>query len=477
MINAGKIQFRYEILLIFVLFEVLFFEANNSIQLIVSLLEYFFLIYVLIKNKEVGVMYFISFTVLTLGQENYVIIDSLPSNFWGIRLAGFSFNIIFSIFILIYCTISNRENQPKIYLGINSKFFIYFILYSFFIGLIAVLFSVNYSDNFIQDTLTYFPFYIYIYILSLLKTDSILKIIKYGFSLTVFMMIFSLITKKMFEYAEGDHFVLVNSFSFILPIAIFLLKGLYSRIQYFFLVSITVFLLVSGNVFIGGKTIVIFFILFLWLGINYRKHTVPLILISVIFIYFLEPIFSFFIQYFAGNVISFKFSQIFDSLANYDLHLLAATKSSMGNIIAEGLTLFHFLINNKWILLFGKGFGGSIPDIFGYLSSWAGASGYSYQDLMRNDFHKLHLPIFEVVLKTGIVGLFFYIYLLIKSLFIKNKYVFFYGLMLFTVFYVTKEMLLLTLIFLKISEKEFKETNYNSFSINKLLKKFNKKVK
>ena len=128
----------------------------------------------------------------------------------------------------------------------------------------------------------------------------------------------------------------------------------------------------------------------------------------------------------------------------------------MGSIIAEGITVLNYVINNKVVLFFGKGFGGGIPDLYGYLAPWAGASGYAFHDLARNDYFKMHLPIYEVIIKAGILGWSFFLFILIKNFVLRNKYAFISFLLFFMVFYVSKEYLLLTILFLKLAETNSK---------------------
>lgn len=444
-------KYRFEVLLLFVIGEVLLFETNDNLHLLITLIEYLFVFIALVNNYRIGIMYFVSFTLLALSQDNFLIHDSLPNSFWGVRAFGFSLNIIFSFLIFIYCIVITKKTKIKI--DINLKFFIYFIIYSIISGTVFILLSKNYIDNFVQDLLTYSPFFIYSYLLSLLDVISLKEIIKKGLSLTVFAMILSYISNKMFQYGEGNYFVLVNNFSFIVIFAVFILRDLFKKWQYILLISCIIFLLLNGDIFIGGKQIILLFVVLFWFALNYKKYAIPILLLFVFFILFIEPTISFISNYYAGNVISFKFTQIFTLVENFDLSLIASTKSSMGNIIAEAITLFDYFVDNPILLVTGKGFGGAIPDTMGYLAPWAGSSGYAYQDLSRNDFHKLHLPVYEIILKTGLLGFLFYFYIIVRFFKSKNRYMLIYLILFLTVFYVTKELLLITLVFLSISKQ------------------------
>jgi hypothetical protein len=167
---------------------------------------------------------------------------------------------------------------------------------------------------------------------------------------------------------------------------------------------------------------------------------------------YFDILFVWLIDFFSGNVISYKFSQIYFSILDLDINSIAGSNSSVGNIFAEARTIYFYFLNNPFFILFGMGFGSGIPDLFGYLAPGAGESAYAGVDLLRNNYHKMHLPIFEIFLKTGFLGLFIYIracwYYLRKG----KKYWLFVFLFFF-VFYVTKELMLLTVFFLLFAEK------------------------
>jgi len=448
-----EFQLRFEILLIFVILEIFSFNNDKNIQIVITTIEYLFVFIYLMINIKTGISYFISFSLLALGQQNFIIYDSLPSNFWGLRLAGLSFNIIFSIFILLFTIFFKKGSNFLFKKEKNKLFFLFFFFYLFIVGLINLVNSSNYQDNFIQDILTYSPFFIYIILLEILGLEDMIKIIKYSLVLTLVMMILSIVLNKMYQYGVGNFFVLENSFSFIFPFAILVLKSLYTKRQLILLSFIFITLVIMGNVFIGGKQIILLFLILVWFTVKIKRSRLFLIISFFGIYFFIEPIFFFFIEYYSGKVISYKFSQIYVVINEMNLTAAAWTNSSIGNIIAESITLIDYLLKNPLILLFGKGFGGGIPDTFGSLSPWAGASGYSYHDLIRNDFYKLHFPVLEIFLKSGLIGLLLYNYLIFKAFIIKNAYSLLFVLMLLTVFYVNKELLLLTLLFLRTSEE------------------------
>jgi hypothetical protein len=449
------IPFRYEVLLLFSLFEVLLYDKYPVIQIAVSLLEYSFLFICIIINKRVGVMYLIAFTLLSLGSWSYVIQEVLPNNFWGIRFMGFSLNILFSIFVSVYLWSKDGFKIKKSAFNLRNDFFAKFILFSSVIGLIFVFFSVNYIDTYIKDLLVYLPYFIYLYLLSFLNTNDLKLIVKYGISLSVVTMLISYITQQFFFYGGNFTFVLMNSFSFVMIFTIFFFKNLYSNKHYFFLSLSMLFLLLTGKVFIGTKSIIILILLIIWLFYS-SKNNVKLALISLLCIIFLiGPLIDWITVNLSNNLLlSYKFLQITNVFDFIDLEMIAFSGTSMGNIVAELMTLFSYLKDNVIFLITGKGFGGAVADVHGYLAGYVGSGGgYGEIDLIRNQFTRMHLPIFEIIIKTGLIGLWYYLKLLINAFQKKEITSFAFFIVFLTVFSNTKEMFLLCMIFYILSYK------------------------
>lgn len=452
--KLGDKYYRYEVLLIFVVFEVLLYDSSSIFQYLITIAEYFFVAIFIVLNRKVGIMYFISFTLLSMGAWSYITQETNPGNFWGIRIFGFSFNILFSLLILIYCLLKSNIRFKIPNLRFDEKFLTIFILYSFLVGLVFTALSINYADNFLSDVFVYFPFFIYLYYLSILSPSNMLMIVRYCVSVTVSSMILSFFTNNTFQYGTGFYFVLINSFGFIVTFAIFFIKGLYSRVHYFFLITTVIALLASGKIFIGSKTIVVLFVALLWVGLKYKKVMLGVLAFFIFGFLYLDTIISLIEQFDASVMLSYKITQVFEIFKDVDLETVASTPTSIGNIIAECKTTFYYLWQNKLFFFLGKGFGGGISDVFGYLEPMAGPlNGYKYEDAIRNDFVRMHLPIYEIFIKSGIVGLCLYIILLIKAFTNRKQISFVYFILIFMVFYNTKEMMLLTLLFMKLEKK------------------------
>ncbi len=448
-------KFRYEILLVFIVLEVLLFGKPSIWQFIVSLIEYCFIILALLMNRKIGIMYFISFTLLAMGAWSYVSQPELPLNFWGIRVAGLSLNILLSFAMVIYCLVAQKLPQKIHTHFYNNGFFVGFILYTFFVGIVYVISQINYFDNFLSDVLLYFPFFIYIFFLSFLDTRSILKIVEYGVSLTVISMVVSLLSNKLFDYSgdDGFSFVLMNGFSYMAIFALFFFKDLYSKFHYYFLVCLLLVLLLAGKVFIGGKMLIIIFIAVIWLAYHYKRAQLIILISAATFLIFINPILFYFSENYSDSLlITYKFTQVYNLFEHIDLDVIASTPTSVGNIVAEAVTIFYYLENNKFFLFFGKGMGGGIADILGYLTPSAGPGmGYNLTNTTRNDFFRMHLPMYDILIKSGVVGFSIYIILLIKWFKKNNIFSFVSFILMFTVFNNTKESILLTLIFIRLS--------------------------
>jgi hypothetical protein len=446
-----KISYNIGVLFIFALFEVLLFKNNNFFKLSISILEYLFVLFIFFQNKEIGIMYFFSFVLLTIGLGNYEGgYQEMPLNFWGLRLIGFSVNILFSIILALFCNIKFIDGKRNLFM----QFLIFLIVYGLVIGIIRCLQGVNYIDNFFSDLLTYFPALIYLLLLSKVSVENVFRIIKYAIPVSVFIALASAITGNQLNYGN-DTFCLQNAISFmLLPFALLLLRKWYKHIHWMIMVFIMIYLLVTGNFFISGKIIIVCFIVLVWYVVSMqRKYVLGLIIPLVLVFLSLDSILLFFQDFFSGHVVILaKLIQVRDGLKTFsDPFAVASIPSSMGNIVAECITVCRHLWEHPSFLIFGEGFGGGVKDYYGWLAPFAGHSGYADVCFNRNDYFKMHLPIFEMALKGGIIMLLLYIGILYKALVNRQKSIgILLFLLLFMTFYVAKEHLLLTLLFAKL---------------------------
>lgn len=439
-------------LIIFVFFEVNYVHTHGLIRTLITLSEYLFLIICVYKDKQVGIMYYVSFTILSFGLGNYLQENVIPNSFWGMRLFGFSLNILFSFLLTGILMFSEKfvVKRPEMR---NVGFILFYIAYCFFQGLFSLIANKVFIDNFFEDFMTYFPFFIYIYLLSWLDRELIVILIKKITVATVFMMFLSILLKSFMQYGIGNYFTLENYFSFIiLPSLIVAGNGIDIGKRFFYIVLVLTMIL-FGFTFVGGKQIVLFVltIFILLFRVNY-VIALLCIVFSLVLINESSVILNYLAEYFQGSVLSFKFSQISIVLTNFELKYVVNQHTSIGNIFAESVSILSMARDDLFSFIFGKGLGGGIQDINGLLAPWAGRSGYDYVDMLRNNYHKMHLPLLEVQVKSGVFGSMFFLYTVMKGLFSKNRYMIVSTLLLFTVFYVSKEYLLVYLLYTKVHE-------------------------
>jgi hypothetical protein len=447
------------ILSLFAFLEVVLFNSDNSIKFIVSSIEYAFIFFVFFKNMKIGILYFFSFLILTIGFGNYGAFEGSVNNFWGLRFFGISFSIVvlmlFSLILLI------RQNfRINLKLDLITLFLFLFTIYGFINGIINVLFENSHLDNFINDTMTYLPVFFYAILISFLKKEDLFLVFKYVFPISVFQVLISAITNNKLFYS--DYFVITNCLGLILPISVFFIRKFYSFLLWFAMILIIGYVFYTSQYFISGKLIILVFFIIVMKLINNKRFyffIVPLIFLF----YFLNDLFLLFIDVFSSSkVIVFKFSQIQDLFQNVNFVILAKTPTSIGNLIAECLTSMEYLLQNPLYFIFGKGFGSGVPDIFGYLSPWVYENGYAKIDLTRNDFFRMHLPIFDIFLRGGFFFLLFYFYILFKYVKSINSFSIITLMMFLTIFTLCKEMLLFTLISHKLFEYS-RSSNNNVF--------------
>lgn len=459
------IQFRFEILLLFIFLEVLLYDKLPFFQGAISVLEYCFIFFCVLINKRVGIMYLFSFTLLSMGAWSYVIQESLPYNFWGFRLFGFSFNVLFTIVLALYVLASNKFSFFRISLSTGNRFFILFIIQSIIVGsILCFIVNENYSDNFFKDILIYIPFFFYLYLLNSLSLADGQLIIKYGIASAIIAMLLSYVTNQFFEYGDGFSFALMNSFSFISVFTFFFFRNLFTLNQFIFFLLSLLFLLSSGKVFIGSKSLIVIFVVILWVTCSSWKSMGYIILSLGIIVLFLNPLISWVSTNISGDlVVSYKFNQILSIFELVDIDIIAMSNTSMGNIVAEAATIYKYMLDHPIYFLFGKGFGGGLADVNGYLAIYVGdGAGYGEIDLLRNQFTRMHLPFFEIIIKTGVIGMLMYLRMLYYSFKKKDIYFLSFFLIALTVFSNSKEMLLLCMLFDHVASKlNLKQLNYS----------------
>jgi hypothetical protein len=177
--------------------------------------------------------------------------------------------------------------------------------------------------------------------------------------------------------------------------------------------------------------------------------------VSICFIYWVE-LTDFLLNLLSDNIlVQYKLSQVIAIAEISDFELLSASPTSIGNIVAELGTIFQYFSMSPIEATTGLGFGGGVPDVFGHLSPMAiPGMGYAEVDAVRNNFFRMHLPLFEFFLKLGIFGGLLYLYFGLKHFFKRSIFSLYFFLVFFTVFTNNKEMILLAIFFLHLTGEE-----------------------
>ncbi len=448
-------KYRLWVLLIFAALEVLCYDSSNATKALVAVCEYAFVVWALAANPRVGIMYYCSFTLLALGAWSYVTNVAQPANFWGLRVAGYSVNATFTLVVAgALCARGVRAVEPPSR-GITMQFLRNYTFYSLLAGSVAVLLDANYADDFGRDVIVGVLIFPYAYLVGLLATDQIRRLVADCLLVTAAMMLLSYVGGVTFEYGDRYRFLLMNAVSFVAVFAPLVLWQIHPK-PVAVLFAATMFgLLASGEVFLGGKGLVIFVLALLWC----TRSSVPVALavVGVAFLLFLgglsaleRPLYLF------GDdvVVLYKLVQIFDVFAVRDLHLISMTRTSMGNLVAEAASIARHFWDYPWVMMFGKGFGAAVPDVYGYLSPLTGGgAGYSYLMADRNAFARMHLPAYEIALRTGVVGVTVYLGLLVRLFSARRATAFVLFVLMLMVLTHSKEMLLLTVVFALLDDR------------------------
>lgn len=428
------------ILFIFILIEVLFFGPASFVQTIFAVISYIIVVFFVMENFQLGVFIYLIFTILSISSWSYI--DFNGNNFLGIRFFGISINILCGFILMIYSII--KYNYIKI-----DKCVIIVLTFLGLWGFLNVLSGNNYLDNFIKDIKIYLTIIIFLILIQAVTTRQRLQLVYYGLIFSVIQMFISYVLNIKFDYDSNSQFVLLNTFSYLIPFIIIFSHKLFGRVSYILLNIFVFYLIVSGNFFVAGKTLIIIFIVLFWWLYHKSKFIFVAVLAGSIFMFSsLSELLLILRNYFDGTVTASRLTQIQILVDTLDLPKIASTKTSLGNAVAEFITVNAYLWNNIINLTLGLGFGGGVPDVNGNLSQFAGTGGYSIADRIRNNYFRMHLPLTEVLLKMGLIGVLIYFNFLKKYLHDFNLKSLAIIILSLFVFYVSKEMILLTIIFI-----------------------------
>lgn len=448
--NSTNNDINPAILFLFSFIDVIMYGVNIPvIQLPFTIAAYLFILFEFLKNQKKGILYFISFNILTIGIGNYWGDDNAKFSYWGLRIGPFSANILFSAILVVLVCVKKRFKHllPG---DSYSLFLLVLIVWTGIVGSFMFLSGINYKDNYISDILIFTPVIFYMIICKDLKLIDLMSLIKYFIPITIYSLLFAFILDKRMSYSS-ESFIISNAFVCTFPFSVIILRR-YLTVKYQFIyLFILLFLYSTIAMMIGGKTIIGFILLIIWTASLNKKWRFVNLTLIFLGIPLLALALEQFVNLFSNSgIIAFKFGQVLSLVSNPNFFELAGEMSSVGNIIAEGITMTVHLFHNLPYLIFGKGFGGGIPDIYGFLTPFAGASGYSEIDATRNNFFNLHIAPWKILINGGIIIFLYYLKILYSILSLKTAMSFLTFLMMIFFFYVSKEFFLLSYIMLRI---------------------------
>ncbi len=438
-------------LLLFATVDILLYDTGTPIlQLLFSVLSYGFILLNSVKNINTGVLYFISFNVITIGYGNYQGVEDTQYGYWGMRIGPFSANILFTLLLVLMVGIK-KNFKSLIPNDIFSRFFLFFFVWGLVVGTLMTVWGVNYTDNYLSDIMIFLPAVFYIVLCKDLSLNDLRTVIQYLIPITMYSLFLAYVLDKKCRYS-AEEFLIGNSFINLAPFAVIVLYRYMNRKAQIAYIALLIFLFMTLSILIAGKIIIGFILLIVWWMCRNKKWRYFNLTVIFAVIPLLVILLKTLIDVVGSNsgIISFKLGQVASLFSNEGFLVLAAERSSVGNIIAETITLCKFLITHPIFLIFGKGFGGGIPDLFGFLFQFAGAAGYAYVDGVRNNYFNLHIAPLKVLIDGGIIIFAYYVKVLYRILKLKTGMSFLAFLMMVFFFYVSKELMLLTYILLRI---------------------------
>lgn len=444
-------NYHFIILLIFALVDVALYSSELvGLSIVFTILVYLYVFIAFIRSPQIGLMYLISFNLLTIGWGNYAETDFVAYNYYGLRIGRFTLNICFQFFIAVILAVRRIKTGKLFCNDIYSNFFLIYLLWTLFIGIINGSKGIIYSDNFTTELMRFIPVLCWLIFFRDLKYEQLMRLFKYIFAISIIALAWAFILDKRMDYA-GHKYVVFDSLFYVIPAGVFVLYRLYNPGVLFGFALIFLGLLLNNAYFVSGKIIIIFICTFFWI-LSKNKVTFIITLFSITL---MIPIVGLITSYLAEIVndplLSNKLNQVNSFFTSNSAMKLAGTETSAGNLTAEIITLTSYFFHNPLYLIFGKGMGAGIPDLYGFLRPFTHHAGYKLLDGYRNDYVGLHLSIYVVFLEGGVIFLTYYCKLLLRLLHQHSAISFLAFLMLFLVFTAGKDYFLLTFLLLRIS--------------------------
>lgn len=395
---------------------------------------------------KLGLRNLIFLTLVSFGKWVYID-DVLAASFLTKKFAGVS--IVLYLFVLYILPIVRSIRY--------NRYFVIFMVVTLLYSICLLASSSVYMDNFLADVKTLVFLFLFLAVAQVLSSNEIHEVVIAAIDISMAMLLCASIFRLRFEYGSGHEYLPINSLTFFLPIFIVspLLDIMNVSIIRKILWSVaSLYVLLTDDVFISGKFVALSVLAIILLILKPKKRIISVV--SVFIIVVALPLVKV-----IDPISAYKIEQVTSLTSVSKYNIIMSSHTSAGNIISEFDNIFKQ--RNKFYLMVGKGLGGGISDLNGYLKQFAGTGGYSPLDKLRDNYFKMHLPASEIIVKFGLLGFIFYIVFL--SRYIASDMIGICGVLLvsclLTVFYISKEYLLLTsLLFIAFKNKDVESSLY-----------------
>ena len=395
-------------LYLFGIIEVLINVSSGYSSILLLLVQIGLMATTLIIEKRVGVALFCGFMLVGFGEWVYVLgQDSNPANLYTLSIGGLSVYGLMSILHLLRVAPIVRLNSQQKRFAILCFFsFSVFIIYSFTLSILN-----DKIHTLLGDIKLFLPIPLFIILFSCLSVESLEGLIRVAVRVVILQLVAGYFVGASFEYGVGYSYIPMSNIGFLVVGFIFsplIRLSVYERVCY---LSVIFYFIVSGDVFFNGKQLLFgflcFLICFFQIIYGYKRRVrggaatkivlvlAMLLLVSVgYYVYMVSTI---------DPITAYKISQIL-SVFSLNIDDLLYTRTSVGNLVAEAMTLISVSVDRPFIAIFGAGFGGGVEDKLNALHLWVDKGGYPTDFMVDNYYSKMHLALFDFVLKFGFVA-------------------------------------------------------------------------
>lgn len=439
------------LIIIFPLSEVLILSPLQIFPEINLLIQILILLSILFFSIEKGILLYSVILLTSFGSWVYVLEDSnYNQNLYQIKIIGVSLVSLVSILLATKVVFFKKQKIKNKYL------YIYIIL-------IIITFSTFVNGLFndyiflIYDLKIYLPFLVNVFLFSNLKYKYINIIFKYALRLSFCQILLSLLVNARFNYSEFLSFIPMSNIGVIfifLSLSRLINISKLERISY---VTFWLILSIIGLNFVNGKILLISLIFSIFLLFRNIKYS----------LYLLIPMLLFFIivnnndlvgneklieDVYLNNII-YKMFQVTDILFSQNI-MSAIGITSFSNIVVEFMTIIKSFLEEPHRLLIGAGLGGGVKDYYELLHMWTWNGGYAYDFYLNNYYVRMHLSIFDYMIKFGPLITLYLIYKIYKKLLIEFYTLFTFFVMLLVYSSVSKEMFAITVLLFYLQAKK-----------------------